>query len=80
MKIEIKQMAYIVIERWDTGGYDMSVTVFDTREKAKDYIDNQSRKMIKDIDCAEVINQDCIITVENEHNWWEATLEEKEIL
>lgn len=79
MKIEIKQRVWVVIQRWSLDNYDEEVKVFSTKEKAISYMQGEKEKVKHDIDGAEVIDQGDIITVENDHYWWEATLEEQEI-
>lgn len=79
MKIEIKQTVWVVVQRWNLVNYDGDVKVFDTKDKAIDYMKGEKEKVKHDIENAEVIDQGDIITVENDYNWWEATVEEKEV-
>lgn len=79
MKIEIKQTVWVVVQRWNLVNYDGDVKVFDTKNKAIDYVKGEKEKVKHDIENAEVIDQGDIITIENDHDWWEATVEEKEV-
>ena len=79
MKIEIKQTVWVVVQRWNLVNYDGDVKVFDTKDKAIEYLKGEKEKVKHDIENAEVIDQGDIITVENDRDWWEATVEEKEV-
>ena len=83
-QIKVKQNVFVVVERWNIDYYDHEVSVYSTLDKAKEYMEKKARK-IADIEIEDgvVRIEDYMAIVDDPDggvsDWWEATIEKKEV-
>lgn len=84
MKIEIKQTVWVVVQRWNIDYYDYDVAVFDTLDKAELFAETEAKAIAEhEIEGGEIRHaSDGTIIVDYDDggaDWWEATIEKKEV-
>jgi hypothetical protein len=90
MKIEVKEKVWVVYERWNLDIMEHDVHVFDTKEKATAYAEEQAVQTLKYITNGTIKRYGdekcyncCDIYIDDDEGkadeWWEAYIKVKEI-